>query len=169
MPTKRPLSRFPSSLDAAQATRADLQAGDLVRHTAEFLRAIGWCLDVPADGIVLSVREFTRAGILVNVQWCTGRSATLNAANLEYIGPAPEYLLAELGITDYPECPDCGGRLYCVGGSHLRLTVNGLDADMDSIRCDDPDCDGGLEVVRSPKALSGCLFTQEGARFPNDA
>jgi len=100
MPTKRTLSLFPSSLDAAQATRADLRPGDLVRHTSEFLRAIGWCLDVPVDGVVLSVETSKRLGSLVNVQWCTGRSATLNAANLEYIGPAPEYLLAELGIAN---------------------------------------------------------------------
>ena len=65
-----------------------------------------------------------------------------------------------------PRCPDCGGPMFCAGGSHLTWTVNGDGADPDSLRCEDLEgCDGGLEIVVSPSVVRGYLFTVEGALF----
>ena len=66
-----------------------------------------------------------------------------------------------------PACPDCGGAMGRVGSSETRLpSVAGLRVSADSLRCDDMEgCDGGLEIVVSPPAHAGALFTPEGARI----
>jgi hypothetical protein len=64
------------------------KVGDIVKHKSSFLKSIGWYMDVPIDGKVMSIDE--RIG-WPRVQWCDDdRSMLINPANI-MMANEPDY------------------------------------------------------------------------------
>lgn len=80
----RVASRWMSA--APRLKPGDLQEGDIVRHTAEFLKSTAWFTGVPIDGLVVSVVDHGSMKGWPMVQWSNrrdGDAALMNPFNLE--------------------------------------------------------------------------------------
>ena len=64
------------------STEREFAAGDIVRHTGEFLRSIAWHLDVPINGRVISSQPLG-SNTIVRVEWSDGTDCGILSSNIE--------------------------------------------------------------------------------------
>lgn len=59
------------------------QVGDIVCHTAKFLKSTRWYTNVPMNGRVLFAEEpDTRYPSILEVEWCDGHTSRILATNV---------------------------------------------------------------------------------------
>jgi len=63
------------------------KTGDIVRHSAHFLRCVGWHVNVPKNGIVLSIDNFRDVGSdlgrqACRIKWSDGTEGSILSVNL---------------------------------------------------------------------------------------
>lgn len=64
---------------AFERPASECPTGSIVRWRSAFLRSIGWCSNVPKDGLVVG-----HSGRFISVQWCDAPKATLvNPVNVQ--------------------------------------------------------------------------------------
>lgn len=62
-------------------------AGDIVRHTGDFLRSAGWFAGVPINGEIAGVENTDRVDPrrqLLTVRWSDGTESGIAACNVEF-------------------------------------------------------------------------------------
>jgi hypothetical protein len=62
-------------------------AGDIVRHTGEFLRSVSWFAGAPINGEVIAVegrREGDPGDQLLTVRWSDGTESGIASCNVEF-------------------------------------------------------------------------------------
>lgn len=60
-------------------------AGDIVRHTGEFLRSAGWFAGAPINGEVIAVKRAGDPGDqLLTVRWSDGTEGGIASCNVEF-------------------------------------------------------------------------------------
>jgi hypothetical protein len=61
--------------------------GDIVRHTGEFLRSVGWFAGVPINGEVVAVENAWGGGLrhqLLTVRWSDGTEGGIASCSVEF-------------------------------------------------------------------------------------
>lgn len=86
--------------NALRSLRKDgFKAGDIVRHTSEFLRSIYWILDVPINGQVNSIDQGRVSGYpdVLTVEWSDGNVTKILDCNVEFCPRGKQLTLKRRG------------------------------------------------------------------------